>query len=327
MEDRLRIAVVGTGWWGGEHARIFSRRPDTELVAVVGRRQEKADAMAAQWGTRGYIDLDTMLDVERPDLVTLALPNEAHYEPTMHLIERGVPLLLEKPLVFRMAQADAIIAAAEERDLFVALNFNHRYGEPVLRAKAAIDAGELGDIVFVTWRFGGEPNFGTEPFANLVETQCHGLDMLEHLAGPIRSVMAQATDKTNAGFYTTLAVAVEFANRAVGSLVGSYDSSYAYPDTQYIEVNGTEGRLLVQDTVKRLTLQKAGEETRQVWEPGYFNDEARTFVYTFDRHVDAILAAFRAGEEPPVHARAGRRALELAEAIVESFEKGVRVDV
>ncbi len=327
MQDRLRVAVVGTGWWGGEHARIFSRRPDTELVAVVGRRTEKADEVAARWGTRGYADLDTMLDVEQPDLVTLALPNEAHFAPTMHLIERGVPLLLEKPLVFRREQADAIIDAAERRDLFVALNFNHRYAEPVLRAKAAIDAGELGEVVFVTWRFGGEPNIGTEPFGNLVETQCHGLDMLEHLAGPICSVMAQATDKTNAGFYTTLAVAVEFANRAVGSLVGSYDSSYAYPDTQYIEVNGTEGRALIQDTVKRFTLQKVGDEARQVWEPGYFNDEARTFVYTFDRHVEAILAALRAGDEPPVHARAGRRALVLAEAIVESFEKGIRVDV
>ncbi len=59
--------------------------------------------------------------------------------------------------------------------------------------------------------------------------------------------------------------------------------------------------------MSRLTLQDAGDETRRVWEAGYFNDEARTFVYTFDRHVDALLAALRAGEQPPVHARAGRR--------------------
>ncbi len=327
MEDRLRVAVVGTGWWGGEHARIFARRRDTELVAMVGRTPAKTERVAAEWDTRPYTDLDTMLDAERPDLVTLALPNEAHFAPTMHLIGRGVPLLLEKPLVFRREQADAIIAAAEEKDLFLAFNLNHRYAEPVKRAKAAIDAGELGDIVFATWRFGGEPNFGQEPWGNLVETQVHGLDMLEHLAGPIRSVMAQATDRTRGGFYTTLAVALEFASGAVGSLVGSYDSSYAYPDTQYIEINGTEGRALIQDTVKRLTLQKVGDEARQVWEPGYFNDEARTFVYTFDRHVEAILTAFRAGEEPPIHARAGLRALRLADAIIESFEKGVRVQV
>lgn len=327
MTDALRVAVVGTGWWGGEHARIFSRRPDTELVAMVGRTPDKTAAVAGSWGTAGYTDLDAMIEVERPDLITVALPNEAHYEPTMRLIQHGIPLLLEKPLVFRMNEADAIIAAAAERDLFVAFNFNHRYAEPVQRAKAAIDGGELGDIVFVTWRFGGEPNHGSEPFNNLVETQCHGFDMLEHLAGPITSVMAQATDKVNPGFYTTLAVALEFESRAVGSLVGSYDSSYAYPDAQLIEVNGTRGRAMIEDTVKRVTLQAAGDETRRVWEPGYFNDEARTFVYTFDRHVDAILGALRAGEQPPIQASAGRRALELAHAVIESFETGRRVAV
>ena len=61
--------------------------------------------------------------------------------------------------------------------------------------------------------------------------------------------------------YTTLAVALEFANGAVGSMVGSYDSSYAYPSTHFLELNGTEGRVLVEDTVKRLTFSRAGNET------------------------------------------------------------------
>ena len=257
-----------------------------------------------------------MLEQARPDLVTVCLPNEAHFEPTLHLLKRGVPLFVEKPLVFDLKEADALLAEAESQGTFFAINLNHRYAEPVQRAKAAIDAGELGDIVFATWRFGGEPNFGASPHANLIETQVHGLDMLEHLCGPIASVAAQMTDMTRPGTYTTLAVALQFTSGAVGSLVGSYDSSYAYPDTQVIEVNGTEGRLVIEDTVKRLTLSVAGDETRRVWEAGYFNDEARTFEYTFDRHMEAVLAAFRAGEQPPVHAREGRRALELAMAII-----------
>ena len=110
-------------------------------------------------------------------------------------------------------------------------------------------------------------------------------------------------------------------------LVGSYDSSYAYPDTQLVEVNGTSGRVLIEDTVRRLTVSRAGDASRTVWEAGYFDDEARTFEYTFDRHIDALLAAFRAGEEPPVHARAGRRALEVAHAIIRLFETRTRVAV
>ena len=149
--------------------------------------------------------------------------------------------------------------------------------------------------------------------------------MLEHLAGPISSVMAQMTNKTDEMVYNTMAIAVSFANHAVGSLVGTYDSSYAYPDTQYIEINGTRGHAIIRDTVQELILSTAGDETHRVWRPGYFNDDARTFIYTFDRHVEDVLTALRAGADPPIHARAGRRAVELAEASVRSFEDGVRV--
>ncbi len=326
MNAPLRVAVVGAGGWGEQHARIFAGRPDTDLCAVVGRSTERTAARAAAYGTRPYTDIDEMLEAEHPDLVSVCLPNEGHFEPTLRLIRHGVPLLVEKPLVFDLGEADQLIDEAARRDLFFAVNFNHRYAEPVLRARQAIADGELGEIVFATWRFGGEPNFGTHPHANLIETQCHGLDMLEHLCGPISSVMAQMTNKTH-GPYTTLAVALEFANAAVGSLVGSYDSSYAYPGTQVIEVNGTAGRALIEDTVARLTLSRVGDETHRVWQAGYFNDEARTFQYTFDRHVEQVLAALRQGHEPPVHARAGRRAVELAAAVIDSHETGRRVSV
>jgi predicted dehydrogenase len=132
--------------------------------------------------------------------------------------------------------------------------------------------------------------------------------------------------KTGRG-WSTLAVALHFAGGAVGSLVGSYDSSYAYPQTHLVELNGSAGRVLIEDTVRRYSFTRAGSETSEVWQAGYFNDAEREFHRTFDRHVDAMLAAFRDGEDPPVHARAGRRALAVAHAIIRSFETGARVEV
>ena len=184
MVDRLRVAVVGAGGWGAQHARIFSRRPDTELVAIVGRDEARTAARAAEYGTRAYTDIDRMLAAENPGLVTVCLPNEGHFEPTLQLARTGIPLLVEKPLVFDLGEADRLLEAAAASGAFFAINFNHRYAEPVVRAKAAIDAGELGQLVFATWRFGGEANLGESPHANLIETQCHGFDLLEHLVGP-----------------------------------------------------------------------------------------------------------------------------------------------
>ena len=71
----------------------------------------------------------------------------------------------------------------------------------------------------------------------------------------------------------------------------------------------------------------AGCETAEVWQAGYFNDRDRDFYLTFDRHLDAMLEAFKAGQQPPIHARAGRRALQLALAAIESFSSGKRIGV
>src|SRR4051794_5556645 len=275
-----RVAVVGAGGWGLRPARTFAGRADPELVAIVARDPARTGARAAAFATRPYTDIRTMLDAERPDLVTVCLPNEGHFAPTLELVRAGVPLLVEKPLVFDLAEADQLLAEAAERDLFFAINLNHRYAEPFVRARRAIAEGLLGELTFATWRFGGEPNFGSHPHAQLIETQCHGFDMLEHLCGPIVSVMAQMTNKTH-GPFTTVSIALEFADGSVGSLVGSYDSSYAYPRTNYVEVNGVAGRVTVEDTVARFTLSRAGDETTQVWQAGYFNDVDREFHRTF----------------------------------------------
>ena len=324
-DKRIKVALVGAGGWGMQHARIFAARPDIDFCAIVGRMPEKTKARAEQFGTRYYLDIAEMLDEERPDLVSMCLPNQGHFEPTLQVIRAGYPLLVEKPLVFDQQEADILLAEAQKRALFFAINFNHRYAKPIVMTRQAIEAGRLGEIIFATWRFGGEGS-SDHPHANLIETQCHAFDQLEYLCGPIDSVMAQMTDKTGKGF-RTLVLALRFANGAVGSLVGSYDSSYAYPNTHLLEINGTKGHVVVEDTVRRYSFQPVGNEVAEVWQAGYFNDIDREFLRTFDKHMDVLFAAFRNGQPPPIHARAGRRALALAYAAIESHETGRRVDV
>jgi predicted dehydrogenase len=130
------------------------------------------------------------------------------------VIQAGYPLLVEKPLVFSLQEADVLLAEAAKRGLFMAINFNHRYARPVQMAREAIAAGRLGRIAFATWRFGG--NGGNCPHhENLIETQCHGFDMLEFLCGPIESLAAQMTEAEGMQ-YSTLALALRFASGAVG---------------------------------------------------------------------------------------------------------------
>lgn len=322
---KTKVAIIGAGGWGRQHARVWAARPDVELCAIVGRTAAKTEARAAEYGVRAYVDIDEMLTAERPDLVSLSLPNQGHFDATLQVIRAGYPLLVEKPLVFDLKEAEVLLEEAGARGLFFAINFNHRYARPLQMARQAVEAGQLGELVFAVWRFGGEGS-SDHPHANLIETQCHAFDQLEWLCGPIETVMAEMTDKTGGGF-RTLVLALRFASGAVGSLIGTYDSSYAYTDTHRLEVNGTRGRIVVEDTVRRYTYQATGEETAQVWQAGYFNDRDREFHRTFDRHVDDLLDAFRRGEPPPIHAAAGHRALALAYAAIESYQSGRRVDL
>jgi myo-inositol 2-dehydrogenase/D-chiro-inositol 1-dehydrogenase len=321
---KVKVCLIGAGQWGWQHARVFSQRPDVTLCAVAGRSLEKTQTRAAEFGLRAYTNVLEMLQREKPELVSLSLPNLEHFEATMQVIQSGYPLLVEKPLTFDLREADQMLNEATKRDLFFAINFNHRYAKPLRLAREVIEKGRLGDLTHAIWRFGGEANISTHLHANLIETQCHGFDQLEHLCGPIGSVMAEMTDRAGGG-YRTVALALRFASGAVGSMLGTYDSSYAYQDTHRLEINGTHGRLVVEDTVQRFCFQPAGNETAEVWQAGYFNDFDREFQRTFDLHLDAILAAFKSGNQPPVHARAGQRALELAWAAVESFSSGKRV--
>ena len=326
QEGRIKVALVGAGGWGYQHARVFAARKDVDLCAVAGRTEARTRSRAGEFGLRYYLDIERMLALEKPDLVSLSLPNRGHYEPTLRVIRAGYPLLVEKPLVFDLAEAETLLQEAQKRDLFFAINFNHRYAGPIQMAKSAIDEGRLGQLVFAAWRFGGEGGWGGHAHANLIETQCHGFDMLEHLCGPIASVQAEMTNVTGKG-YSTMVLSLKLANGALGSLVGSYDSSYAYPETHRLEINGTDGRIVIDDTVKRYRFHRVGDETGEIWEAGYFNDREREFHRTFDAYADAMLAAFKLGDEPPVHARAGYRALALAYAAIESYATGRRVSV
>ena len=124
--------------------------PIGQFCAISGRSEEKTRLRAEQFGVRWYLDVGEMLDREKPDLVNVSLPNEDHFSTTLRVIETGHPLFVEKPLVFQLEEAVTLLEEAQKRGLFFGINFNHRYAKLVQMTKAAIEGGQLGEIVFVT---------------------------------------------------------------------------------------------------------------------------------------------------------------------------------
>ena len=173
-----------------------------------------------------------MLERERPDMVSICLPPQETFSLTLEVIRAGIPLFVEKPLVFAERESEVLLEEAAKRNLFFAINFNLRYAKPAELARQAIHEGRLGDIVFANWRSGGEGS-SSHPYANLIETQCHGFDLLELLCGPIESVMAQMTDKTGQGF-RSIVLALRFRSGAVGSTAGQLRCLLELPQRQLL---------------------------------------------------------------------------------------------
>lgn len=327
MSTPLKVAVIGAGHWGYQHARAYSQRKDTVLCSITGRTEERTKKRAEEFGVPYYLNIAQMLKEQKPDFVSICMPGQQTFAPTMEVIRAGFPLLVEKPLAYKMEEAETMIAEAKKRDLFFAIDFNQRYSIPALMAKEDIEKGRLGDLIFANWRFGHGSGPLDHPYVNLIEAQCHGLDLLEHLCGPIESVMAEMNDKNGKNSYSTFSLALKFVNGGVGSFLGTFDSSENYKLSQLIEVNGIKGRILIEDNVQKYTFQETESRRAEVWNSKFFGDEERSFGRNIDRHLDEMIPAFLAGKKPPVPAEKGLRALQLAYGAIESFQTGKRVFV
>lgn len=328
MEDKIKVGIVGAGGWGYQHARAFSAREDVKVIGILGRTEEKTKRRADEFNVPYYLRLDDMLKEGKPDLVDVCLPGQHTYDTLKALLEKGIPVMTEKPLTYILEEGKELIRIAQEKNLFFAIDFNHSCSEAVQRAKKDIEAGRLGNIVFAEWHFAQSGDFEiNHPYMSIIEAQCHGLDMMEYLCGPICSISSDMTDMLNKGSYTSFSLSLRFQSGAVGTFLGSFDASDDYDTAQEIRINGTKGSITIRNNTREYIFQEKDSQIACLWRPGIFNDDGISFQKNLDRHIDKMLEAFRKGCEPPIKAERGLRALELSWAAIQAFEEGRRINV
>src|SRR4051794_7597529 len=127
--DVTRLAVIGVGHLGRHHARIASALEGVELTAVVDTKAERAGEIAAASGTRALTDFRELLDEgqAKVDAVVVAVPTEIHHEIALPFLERGIAVLVEKPMASTLSQADALIEAAASSGATLAVGQTERY--------------------------------------------------------------------------------------------------------------------------------------------------------------------------------------------------------
>ena len=217
----VRIALLGAGLIGREHAALVAAHPAASLVAIADPAAE-AVGLAASLGAQHYDDYEQMLDEVAPDGVIVALPNTLHVDAGLACIARGIPVLVEKPIADTVASAMRLVEAGEEAGIPVLVGHHRRHGSDIREAKRAIESGELGRIVAINgiaavakhdtyfdadWRRlpGGGP---------LLINAIHDIDCFRTLCGEIESVQAIGSSAVRGhAVEDTVAVALQFAKR------------------------------------------------------------------------------------------------------------------
>ncbi len=132
----VRIGVIGVGYLGQHHERIYSELENVELTAVVDIDKKKADAFAEKYGCKAYYDYKHILN--KVDAVSIVTPTTTHYSIALDCIKAGKDILIEKPITMNVKEAEKLINEAEKRDCIIQVGHLERYNPAVLAASEMI---------------------------------------------------------------------------------------------------------------------------------------------------------------------------------------------
>jgi len=144
----VRVAVVGAGFWGRNHIRVLSELDSCELVAVCDVQYERAETLARRYHIENYLtDFDELMDRVEPDAVTICTPSTTHAGLAVKAIERGVAVLIEKPMAANSREAAKVLHAAGDSGSVVMVGFIERFNPVVKLAKQLLEEGEIGGVI------------------------------------------------------------------------------------------------------------------------------------------------------------------------------------
>lgn len=178
-----RVAVIGVGMMGRNHARVYSEIPDVELSAVVDANPELAEKTGRTFHVPAFSEVQTMLDAIRPDAVSVVVPTYLHFPVARKILESGCHVLVEKPIAVSIEDARSLITLAERNNLILTVGHIERYNPAIIELKRRLDAGELGKIFQIHARRLGPSPTRIQDVGVALDLAPHDLDIMRFLIG------------------------------------------------------------------------------------------------------------------------------------------------
>ena len=246
MTDKLRWGFLGTARINNAILNALPASSRGEAYAVASRDPQRAEAYAREKNLpRWHAGYEHLLADPQVDVVYISLPNQLHAEWTLKALQAGKHVLCEKPFALTPAEVDAAFAAARQAGRVVAEAFMYRHHPKILKAKALIDEGALGEVHFMHASFSftltrpndirWKPEMGG---GALWDVGCYPVSLARYLFGAPQAVdgwQVSAPSGVDESFAGTLYFS--------GGRAAQLDCSFRMPNRQRAEVVGSDGVL------------------------------------------------------------------------------------
>ncbi len=305
----IRAAVIGVGYLGQFHAEKYKAMPDVELVGIVDADPGRAAQISAKLGTRAFPAPDALLGLV--DAVSIVVPTAMHHRVALPFLQKGIHVLLEKPVTVTLEQASELIAAAERSMAVLQIGHIERFNPAVTAIKPL-----LASPRYITAERAAPFTVRCTDVNVVLDLMIHDLDIVADLAGaePVEVCAAGASVITTEIDMATARVL--FANGAVADVTASrvsdekkrlfrvFDGDRLYTgdyQTQKAVVSRREGNGI---------LEFKGQDI-----PTERHD-------TLNEEILSFLLCIRSGRKPMVGGLEGKRALALARIITDAIDRG-----
>ncbi len=308
-ETELRVAVIGAGHLGKHHARLLAGVPGARLVAVVDIDLERATASASASGARALTDYRELFELA--DAVTVAVPTELHHEIALPFLERGIAVLVEKPITRTLAEADALIAAAAASGATLGAGHTERHNPAVAAVLPLVSTPRFIEV----HRLGVFPDRSLD-IDVVFDLMIHDLDIILALVkSEVTAIEAVGvpvlTDK-----FDIANARLRFATGCIANVTASRISKERVRKIRFFQPDAYISIDYAEQEVEGYRL-KRREAQRPEIQGGKL---PVTREEPLKRELEDFVRAVRDKRSPLVSGADGRRALALAQAIADKME-------
>lgn len=322
----VRFAILGAGRIGQVHARAIASSDGATLVAVAEPFAEAANKVRARYGC----DIRTIEEVaaaDDVDAVVICTPTNTHADLIEQFVKVGKAVFCEKPIDLDVVRVKQALATVEAENGALMVGFNRRFDPDFMALKAAIDAGRIGavEMVTITSRDPGAPPAEYIKVSGGIfrDMTIHDFDVARWLLGEeVATVQAAASVLTDPeigrlGDYDSVNVILTTASGKQCTITNTRRATYGYD--QRIEVLGSEGSVSAENH-REANIEIATADGFQ--RPPLLNFFMSRYTAAYANEIAAFVQAIETGSRMPTTGADGLKALELAEAALQSVATG-----